>query len=119
MLRRKANSSLVGQALAMAVTMGERVYTEAILSQIPGKRPDKVQVIIVTGSKNLEEAVYSSKRAEDPRLIHELAIIKEAGEQGTVAEVERVSREDRLGQAGSFGRGVLMMRMKGEYSLPV
>merc|ERR1712155_406829 len=65
MLKRKVISSLAGEALAMAGTIGEIVYTKAILLQIMGKRMDKVPVITVTDSKNLEEAVYSTKLVED------------------------------------------------------
>ena len=87
-LKRKVISSLAGEALAMTGTIGEIVYTKAILSQILGMGVDKVPVIIVTDSKNLEEAVYSTKLVDDPWLIPDIAIIKEAMEQGTVEDVK-------------------------------
>ena len=118
MLKRKVISSLAGEALAMAGTIGEIVYMKAILSQILGKRMDKVPVIIVTDSKNLEEAVYSTKLVEDPWLIPDIAIIKEAREQGTVAEVKRVSREDMLAKQGASAEGLLTVMMTLYLRLP-
>ena len=123
MLKRKVISSLAGEALAMAGTIGEIVYTKAILSQILGKRMDQVPVIIVTDSKNLEEAVYSTKLVEDPWLIPDIAIIKEAMEQGTVAEVKRVASEEMLANCltkqGASTEGLLTVMMRGEYTIPV
>ena len=123
MLKRKVISSLAGEALAMAGTIGEIVYTKAILSQILGRRMDQVPVIIVTDSKNLEEAVHSTKLVEDPWLIPDIAIIKEAMEQGTVAEVKRVSSEEMLANCltkqGASAEGLLTVMMKGEYTIPV
>ena len=114
---------LVGRRGTGHGTIGEIVYTKAILSQIMGKRMDKVPVIIVTDSKNLEEAVYSTKLVEDPWLIPDIAIIKEAMEQGTVAAVKRVSSEDMLANCltkqGASAEGLLTVMMRGEYSIPV
>ena len=121
-LKRKVISSLAGEALAMTGTIGEIVYTKAILSQILGTGVDKVPVIIVTDSKNLEEAVYSTKLVDDPWLIPDIAIIKEAMEQGTVEAVKRVSSEDMLANCltkqGASAEGLLTVMMSGEYSLP-
>ena len=83
---------------------------------------DKVPVIIVTDSKNLEEAVYSTKLVDDPWLIPDIAIIKEAMEQGTVEAVRRVSSEDMLANCltkqGASAEGLMSVMMRGEYSLP-
>ena len=121
-LKRKVISSLAGEALAMAGTIGEIVYTKAVLSQILGIGVDKVPVIIVTDSKNLEEAVYSTKLVDDPWLIPDIAIIKEAMEQGTVEAVKRVSSEDMLANCltkqGASAEGLMSVMMRGEYSLP-
>ena len=121
-LKRKVISSLAGEALAMTGTIGEIVYTKAILSQILGMGVDKVPVIIVTDSKNLEEAVYSTKLVDDPWLIPDIAIIKEAMEQGTVEAVKRVSSEDMLANCltkqGASAEGLMTVMMSGEYSLP-
>ena len=123
MLKRKVISSLAGEALAMAGTIGEIVYTKAMLSQILGKRMNQVPVIIVTDSKNLEEAVHSTKLVEDPWLIPDIAIIKEAMEQGTVSEVKRVASEEMLANCltkqGASAEGLLTVMMRGEYTIPV
>ena len=70
----------------MTGTIGEIVYTKAVLSQILGMGigVNKLPGIIVTDSKNLEEAVYSTKLVDDTWLILDIAIIKEAMEQGGI-----------------------------------
>jgi hypothetical protein len=102
-LKRKVISSLAGEALAMAGTIGEIVYTKSILSQIFGKRVEEIPVIIVTDSKNLEEAVYSTSLVDDPWLIPDIAMIKEAMEDGTVTSVRRVSSEEMLANQPNNG----------------
>ena len=64
-LKRKVVSSLAGEALAMTGVIGETVYIKSVLSQIFGKRVSEIPVIIVTDSRNLEEAVYSTKLVDD------------------------------------------------------
>ena len=46
-IRRKVVSSLAGECLAMVATMGELVYTQAILMQMLGKQVEKVPKIVV------------------------------------------------------------------------
>ena len=59
---------------------------------------------------------------DDPWLIPDIAIIKEAMEQGTVEAVKRVSSEDMLANCltkqGASAEGLMAVMMKGEYSLP-
>ena len=122
-LKRKVISSLAGEALAMADTVGEIVYTKSILSQIYGKRVEKIPVIIVTDSKNLEEAVKSTSLVDDPWLIPDIAMIKEAIDEGTVTEVRRVSSQEMLANCLTKLRGasaeMLMTVMRlGKYCLP-
>ena len=76
----------VREALAMTGIIGETVYIKSVLSQIFGERVSEIPVIIVTDSKNLEEAVYSTKLVDDPWLIPDIAIIKEWGGKLYMAE---------------------------------
>ena len=121
-LKRKVISSLAGEALAMTGTIGEIVYTKAILVQIFGKRIRDVPVIVVTDSKNLDEAVHSTSLVDDPWLIPDIAIIKEALEDGTVTAVRRVSSEEMLANCltkiGASSEGLMTVLKTGKYSLP-
>ena len=90
-IRRKVISSLAGEALAMIVTIGEIVYTRAVLEQLYGKRVNMIPSIVVTDSKNLEEAIQSTSLVEDSWLIPDIAVIKEAVEEKTVTHVRRVN----------------------------
>ena len=58
----------------------------------------------------------------DPWLIPDVAIIKEAIKQGTVEAVKRVPSEDMLANCltkqGASAEGLMSVMMRGEYSLP-
>ena len=90
-IRRKVISSLAGEALAMIVTIGEIVYTRAVLEQLYGKSVNMIPSIVVTDSKNLEEAIQSTSLVEDSWLIPDIAVIKEAVKEKTVTHVRRVN----------------------------
>ena len=84
---------------------------------------EKIPVIIVTDSKNLEEAVKSTSLVDDPWLIPDIAMIKEAIDEGTVTEVRRVSSQEMLANCLTKLRGasaeMLMTVMRlGKYCLP-
>ena len=100
-LKRKVVSSLAGEALAMTGIIGKPVYTKSVLSQIYGKRVYKIPVIIVRDSKNLEEAVQSTKLVDDPWLVPDIAIIKEALQDGTITAVKRVPSEAEYNRINS------------------
>ena len=121
-LKRKVVSSLAGEALATTGIIGEIVYTKSVLSQIFGKRVSEIPVIIVTDSRNLEEAVYSTKLVDDPWLIPDIAIIKEALQDGTITAVKRVPGEEMLANCltkqGASAEKLLAVMEKGEYELP-
>ena len=121
-LNRVIISSLAGEALACTATIGEMVYVKAIFHQIYGDIMNNVPVIIFTDSKNLHQAVYSSSLVDDPWLIPDIAIIKEALEVGTVSSVRRVSSDNMLAncltKAGASSEGLMEVLQTGKYVLP-
>ena len=121
-IRRKVISSLAGEALAMIVTIGEIVYTRAVLEQLYGKRVNMIPSIVVTDSKNLEEAIHSTSLVEDSWLVPDIAVIKEAVEEKTVTHVRRVKSQEMLAncltKAGASGTELLNVLRIGEYKLP-
>ena len=121
-IRRKVISSLAGEALAMIGTIGEIVYTRAVLEQLYGKRVNKIPSLVVTDSKNLEEAIQSTSLVEDSWLIPDIAVIKEAIEEKTVTHVRRVKSQEMLAncltKAGASGAELLNVLRTGEYKLP-
>ena len=72
------------------------VYNKSILRQMFGKKVDEIPVIVFTDSKNLHESIHSTSMVEDAWLIPDIAIIKEAIEQGTVTSIRRVSSGEML-----------------------
>ena len=121
-IRRKVISSLAGETLALIGVIGELVYTKAVLEQLYGKRVQEIPTIAVTDSKNLAEAIKSTSLVDDPWLIPDIAVIKEAIEQKTISEVRRVPGEemlaDSLTKAGASGAMLLEVLRTGEYKLP-
>ena len=89
-IRRKVISSLAGETLAMIATIGELVYIKAVLEQLFGTRIHNIPTLVVTDSKNLQEAIKSTSLVEDPWLIPDIAVIKEALEDKTITAVKRV-----------------------------
>ena len=95
-IKRKVVSSLAGETLFMVDTVGDHVYTEAVLVQQFGSRANEVKTVVVTDSKNLEEAIKSTSLADDPWLVPDVAVIKEAVEIVTITKVKRVRGDDML-----------------------
>ena len=122
-LVRKVVSSLAGEALAVVAVIGEIVYTKSIIQQIYGEVIENTPVIIVTDSKNLDEAVHSSSLVEDSWLITDVAIIKDALSDGTISCLRRVCSEAMLAncltKAGASAEQLLDVLQTGKYSLPV
>ena len=121
-LVRKVVSSLAGEALAVVAAIGEIVYTKSIIHQIYGDIIEKTPVIIVTDSKNLDEAVHSSSLVEDAWLITDVAIIKDALQDGTISCLKRVQSEAMLAncltKAGASAEQLLEVVQTGRYSVP-
>ena len=78
--------------------------------------------IVVTDSKNLEEAIHSTSLVEDSWLVPDIAVIKEAVEEKTVTHVRRVKSQEMLAncltKAGASGMELLNVLRIGEYKLP-
>ena len=73
-IRRKVISSLAGEAMAMINTIGEIVYTVAVLEQIYGSRIRAMPKVVVTDAHNLEEAILSHLPCNIPCKITSLDI---------------------------------------------
>ena len=121
-LVRKVVSSLAGEALACQVTIGELVYIKAVFEQIYGQVVNNVPSIVFTDSKNLSLAVFGSSLVDDAWLIPDIAIIKEALEQGTITCLRRVSSEEMLAncltKAGCSSDGLMEVLQTGHYVIP-
>ena len=121
-LKRKVASSLAGEALAMVAVIGEVEYNKAILSQIYGEIIDHLPVVVFTDSKNLYEAINSMCLVDDAWLIPDVAMIKEAKEQGTVTEIRRLSGKDMIAncltKAGASAEDLLHILRTGKYNMP-
>ena len=121
-LVRKVVSSLAGEALALHAAIGEMVYTKSIFNQIYGDTVDAVPVVMFTDSRNLYQSIHSTSLVEDSWLIPDIAIIKEALENGTVSCFRRVASQDMLAncltKAGASAVQLLEVLQTGTYKLP-
>ena len=86
-IRRKVISSLAGETMAMINTIGEIVYTMAVLVQIYGGRVKAIPKVVVTDSKNLEEAILLTTLVTDSWLVPDIAVIKQALEDEMVMHI--------------------------------
>ena len=60
----------------MVKTIGEVVYTRAVLEQVYGGRMRELPAVIFTDSNNLHKSIYSTKLVNDPWLIPDGSIRK-------------------------------------------
>ena len=92
------------------------------MKQIYGDDIDAVPVIIFTDSRNLFEAIHSTKLVDDAWLIPDIAVVKEALENGTISSVKHVASEDMLAncltKAGASAEKLLKVLRTGVYNSP-
>lgn len=121
-IRRKVISSLAGETLAMINTIGEVVYTMAILELIYGTKIKTVPKVIVIDARDLEEAVLSSSLVSDAWLVPDIAVLKQAFEDETVTHMRRVRSDQMLANCltkkGATGAELLEVMRTGIYELP-
>ena len=121
-IKRKVSSSLAGETLAMVETIGEVVYTRAVLEQVYGGRMRELPAVIFTDSNNLYKSIYSTKLVNDPWLIPDVAAVKEALEEKVVTEVRLVPGDQMLAncltKAGASGDSLLKVLRTGIYRMP-
>ena len=121
-IRRKVIITLAGKALAMIGVIGEIVYPKAVLGQIFGTRVKDIPTLILSDSKNLTQAIKSTSLVEDPWLIPDIAVIKDAIEDKTVNEVRWVNSKDMLAdcltKAGASGSSLMQLMESGKYEGP-
>ena len=120
-LKRKVISSLAGEAMAACSIIGDMVCVRAVLRQMFGTRASRMQTVVYTDSKNLQEAVRSSSTVDDGWLIPDIAIIKDAVEAGEV-QLRRIPSKDMLAdcltKAGASGARLMEVMEAGSYELP-
>ena len=121
-IKRKVISSLAGEALAMSGTFGEIVYVRSILAEIFGSRVMKIPSVVFTDCNNLYEAVLSTKLVEDPWLVPDIAVIKQALEDKVISEIRLVPGElmiaNCLTKQGASGDSLLEVLRNGSYGMP-
>ena len=118
---RKVVSSLTGEALALVAAIGEMVYNKAILKQVYREVVENIPFVMFTDSKNLYEAVHSTALVDDPWLIPDIAVIKDALNNGTISRLCRVSGENLLAnsltKAGASAEQLMDVLRTGRYVL--
>ena len=121
-IRRVVNSSLAGEALATADTIGELVYQKAILVFIFGENMKDLPVIAATDSQNLHTAVQGTSLIEDAWTIPDIACIKEAVEKKVINDLLKVRGEDMLANCltkkGAGGAKLMQVLRTAKYKIP-
>ena len=106
----------------MIDALGDLVYTKAVLVQLFGSRANEMKTVVVTDCKNLEEAIKSTSLVDDPWLVPDVAVIKEALENGTITKVKRVRGEVMLAncltKSGASGQDLLAVLKSRYYKVP-
>ena len=64
--------------------------------QLFGSRANEMKTVVVTDCKNLEEAIKSTSLVDNPCLVPDVAVIKEALENRIITKVKRVRGDDML-----------------------
>ena len=121
-LKRKVVSSLAGEVYAMQDTIGQLVYTKALLSEIYGTRMKDIKTIVVTDCLDLEKAVLGTKLVENAWIVEDVAIIKEALANGDVSSIARVSSHRMLAncltKSGTSSDELMQIIRTGSYEPP-
>ena len=93
-----------------------------MLVQIFGTRANDIPTLVLSDCKNLTQAIKSTSLGEDPWLIPDIAIIKDALEDKTVNEVRWVSSKDMMAdcltKAGASGSSLMQVLESGQYEVP-
>ena len=107
-IRRKVINTLAGEALAMIGVFGTRA--------------NDIPTLVLSDCKNLTQAIKSTSLVEDPWLIPDIAVIKDALEDKTVSEVRWVSSKDMMAdcltKAGASGSSLMQVLESGQYEVP-
>ena len=106
----------------MQDTIGQLVYTKALLSEIYGTRMKDIKTIVVTDCLDLEKAVLGTKLVENAWIVEDVAIIKEALANGDVSSIARVSSHRMLAncltKSGTSGDELMQIIRTGSYEPP-
>ena len=106
----------------MIGVIGEIVYIKAVLEQLFGTRVRDIPTLVLSDCKNLTQAIRSTSLVEDPWLIPDIAVIKDAVGDKTVNEVRWVNSKDMLAdcltKAGASGSSLMEVLGSGKYEVP-
>lgn len=98
------------------------MYNKAILNQIFGDVVNEMPVILFTDCKNLFDAIHSTCLVSDSWLVPDIAMIKEAKEQGTVTAIKRVLGKDMIAncltKTSASAEDLMDILHSGNYQIP-
>ena len=87
-----------------------------------GPDQNDIPTLVLSDCKNLTQAIKSTSLVEDPWLIPDIAVIKDALEDKTVSEVRWVCSKDMMAdcltKAGASGSLLMQVLESGQYEVP-
>ena len=93
MWKSKVAKRITRSTLVMEEGLENGIWIREIWEEICGER---VKVVGYSDSKNLEEAVKSLKGVENKRMKIEIAYLKEMLENGEVAEIKLINKNNQI-----------------------
>ena len=83
-IQRVVRSSLASEALTQQEAIDGALFAKEMLREVFGKQVEKMKVVLVTDSKSLQDAIYSTSLVKDKMLRINIAAIKQAIERFNV-----------------------------------
>jgi hypothetical protein len=83
-VRRVVGSTLAAEALSLQAAIDHSFYLRAILADMMQVDALSIQIIVYCDSKNLDQAVHSSKLVDDKKLRCDIAMIQESEDKEKV-----------------------------------
>ena len=95
-VKRIVRSTLAAESLSLVSGLENGIYLRMLLSELIGKKPEKMQCKAIIDNKSCVEALRSSSQVEDKRLRIEIGSVKEMIKDRIVDEVTWVDGSEQL-----------------------
>ena len=95
-VKRIVRSTLAAESLSLVSGLENCIYHRMLLSELIGRKPEKIQVKAIIDNKSCVEALRSSSQVDDKRLRIEIGSVKEMLQRRIIEEVSWVDGSEQL-----------------------
>ena len=95
-IRRIVKSTLAAEALALDDAADSCFYLKTLLQEVTGSSKECFPITLKTDSRNLHDAVYSTKTLEDRRLKIDICSLRQKLSTGEIHKIEWIRKEFQL-----------------------